>query len=122
MVRILTTGLVDLKILRGNIDDLIEQGAYRPFYMHGSGHWLGLDVHDCGAYKVNQQWRKLENGMVLTVEPGIYISPSLPSIDERWQGLGVRIEDDIQVTVNDHNNLSADLPVKIDDLEAIISG
>ena len=122
IVKILTTGLVELGILHGSADDLIEQEAYKPFYMHQSGHWLGLDVHDCGRYKTNGKWRPLEAGMVLTVEPGLYISRDMHGVDSRWQGIGVRIEDDIHVTPDGHKNLSGDLAVEVDDIEALIRG
>lgn len=122
IVQVLTAGLVDLGILRGDVDNLIERGAYKPFYMHNSGHWLGLDVHDCGSYKIKNQWRLFEPGMVLTVEPGIYISRDLQGVDERWQGIGVRIEDDISVTAKGYHNLSGNLAVQADELEAIIRG
>ena len=122
IVKILTEGLVDLGILRGCVEELIAQGAYRPFYMHQSGHWLGLDVHDVGAYKSSGQWRALAPGMVLTVEPGLYISPQIPDIDSRWQGIGVRIEDDILVTAEGSDNLSGALAVDVDEIEALIRG
>lgn len=122
MVHTLTAGLVDLGILKGSVSQLIEQEAYKPFYMHNSGHWLGMDVHDCGAYKINEKWRALEPGMVLTVEPGLYISEHSKGVDKRWWGIGVRIEDDIYVTGDGHQNLSGELPVEIDDLEALIRG
>lgn len=119
IVRILTEGLVDLGILRGQTDELIAAGAHRPFYMHNSGHWLGLDVHDSGQYKINGQWRLLEPNMVLTVEPGLYISRH-PDVDERWWDIGVRIEDDILVTQNGHSNLTGDLAVKVEEIEALM--
>ena len=122
IVQILTAGLVDLGILHGCVEDLITQGAYRPFYMHQSGHWLGLNVHDVGAYKCAGQWRALAPGMVLTVEPGLYISPQIPGVDPRWQGIGVRIEDDILVTPEGSDNLSGALAVDVDDIEALIRG
>lgn len=122
IVKTLTTGLLELGILQGSVDQLIETNAYKPFYMHNSGHWLGMDVHDCGAYKINGKWRPLEPGMVLTVEPGLYISADTKGVDKRWWGIGVRIEDDIHVTENGHQNLSGELPVDIDDLEALIRG
>lgn len=121
IVRILTDGLVELGLLRGNVDDLIASDAYKPFYMHNSGHWLGLDVHDCGRYKTNGQWRALESGMVLTVEPGLYIHEGL-NVDERWWNIGVRIEDDIYVTHEGHHNLTGALAVNVDDLEALVRG
>ncbi len=122
IVRILTRGLVDLGLLRGDVDALIERSAFAPFYMHNSGHWLGLDVHDCGRYKTNGQWRTLEAGMVLTVEPGLYISAGLDGVDSRWWDIGVRIEDDILVTSAGHENLTAALTVEMDDLEALVRG
>lgn len=122
ILRTLTRGLVDLGLLKGRVDDLIAQGAYKTFYMHNSGHWLGLDVHDSGAYKINKQWRALQPGMVLTVEPGIYIKPNHPNVDERWLGIGVRIEDDILVTKSGYMNLTKELPVEVQELEALIRG
>jgi Xaa-Pro aminopeptidase len=122
MVRILTEGLVELNILQGPVEQLIENEAYKPLYMHSSGHWLGLDVHDVGAYKENGSWRTLKPGMVLTVEPGLYISPELEQIDSRWKGIGVRIEDDIHVTADGYENLTAALPVHVDALEDLVRG
>jgi Xaa-Pro aminopeptidase len=90
--------------------------------MHNSGHWLGLDVHDCGQYKIDGQWRALEPGMVLTVEPGLYIRPGLEHIEKRWLGIGIRIEDDILVTADGHENLTGALAVEMDEIEAIIRG
>lgn len=120
IVSTLVSGLSDLGLLDGKKEALIANEAYKTFYMHNSGHWLGLDVHDCGAYKTNHQWRPLEPGMVLTVEPGIYISAQLAHVDERWRNIGVRIEDDILVTRDGYENLTADLPVEIDDIEALM--
>ena len=122
MVYIMTAGLVELGLLHGSVDSLIDSGAYKPFYMHNSGHWLGLDVHDCGLYKIDGQWRPLAPNMVLTVEPGLYISSNMPGVESRWWGIGVRIEDDIWVTDEGHLNLSGDLAVDIDDIEALIRG
>lgn len=122
IVEILTAGLVELGILHGNVQDLIASQAYKPFYMHSSGHWLGLDVHDAGVYTVNQAWRALEPGMVLTVEPGLYIPEGADGVDARWWGIGVRIEDDIHVTPTGHENLSGALPVSIDALEEVLRG
>lgn len=121
IVKTITAGLVELNILKGDIDELIANKSYANFYMHGSGHWLGLDVHDCGAYKINNFWRELKPGMVITVEPGIYIREGLANIEKRWQGIGIRIEDDILVTTNGHENLTAKLPVEIDAIEALCS-
>jgi len=121
IIKTITSGLVELDILNGNIDELIANKAYANFYMHGSGHWLGLDVHDCGAYKINNNWRELKPGMVITVEPGIYIRRGLKNIETRWQGIGIRIEDDILVTANGYENLTAKLPVDIEAIEALCS-
>jgi Xaa-Pro aminopeptidase len=90
--------------------------------MHNSGHWLGLDVHDCGTYKINDKWRPFEPGMVLTVEPGLYVHPDLENIDDKWRGIGIRIEDDILVTQTGHQNLTAELPVEIEAIEALMRG
>lgn len=122
ILQILTEGLVELGLLQGVVSELIEREAYKPFYMHQSGHWLGLDVHDCGHYKVQGNWRALEPGMVLTVEPGLYISADIPGVDHRWWGIGVRIEDDILVTKDGHANLTGGLAVEIEDLEALVRG
>lgn len=120
ILRILTVGLCELGILQGEIDKLLAAEAYKPFYMHNSGHWLGLDVHDAGVYKVNEEWRPLQAGMVLTVEPGLYISAGMPGVDSRWWNIGVRIEDDILVTKDGHENLTAALPVDIAAIEALM--
>jgi Xaa-Pro aminopeptidase len=120
MVSILTKGLCNLGILEGDVEALIAEGAYKQFYMHNSGHWLGLDVHDSGLYKVNNEWRVLEPGMVLTVEPGLYIEANLPHVDKKWWNIGVRIEDDILVTKTGYHNLTGALPVDISDIEALM--
>ena len=112
-LRVLVEGLVDLGLLLGEVDGLIEQGAYRHLYMHRTGHWLGLDVHDVGAYRLGEQPATLQPGMVLTVEPGLYVSDRLavpegqPEIDDRWKGIGIRIEDDVAVTDSGHEVLTA---------------
>jgi len=115
--RVLTQGMVDLGFLSGDVDGLIESGDYRAFFMHRTGHWLGMDVHDVGDYKVDGHWRELEPGMVLTVEPGLYIPPG-SAVDARWQGIGVRIEDNCLVTREGHDNLTAAAPKTIDAIEA----
>ncbi|KGP62982.1 proline aminopeptidase P II [Legionella norrlandica] len=122
MVRILTTGLCALGILKGDTEELIKNEAYKPFYMHNSGHWLGLDVHDAGRYKINNEWRPLEAGMVLTVEPGLYISAEIEGVEKRWWGIGVRIEDDVLVTKTGYEVLTSALPVDVDDIEALMRG
>lgn len=121
IVKILTQGLIDLGILKGKRDSLIEQQAYMPFYMHRSGHFLGLDVHDSGRYRVNNKWRKLEPGMALTIEPGLYISADIPGVHKRWHNIGVRIEDDVVVTSKGCDILSKDVPKSIDEIEAIMA-
>ncbi|MEB3185049.1 MAG: aminopeptidase P N-terminal domain-containing protein [Cyanobacteriota bacterium] len=112
-VRVLVEGLLELGLLRGEADGIIEQGAYRHLYMHRTGHWLGLDVHDVGAYRLGEHHVELEPGMVLTVEPGLYVSDRLPvpegqpAIEARWKGIGIRIEDDVAVTEHGHEVLTA---------------
>jgi len=120
IVTIITQGLVDLKILKGNVATLIEKEAYLPFYMHKSGHWLGLDVHDVGRYKANGKWRKLQPGMVLTVEPGIYISKNILNVHPRWHNMGIRIEDDVFISPTGADILSKDVPKTIDDIENLM--
>lgn len=121
IVEIITQGLVDLGILKGNVKELIANHAYFPFYMHRSGHWLGLDVHDAGRYRVNDKWRELEPGMVLTVEPGIYIAETIPGVPKRWHNIGVRIEDNVLVTKTGCEVLSARIPKTVADIEALIA-
>lgn len=121
-VRILTQGLIDLGLLKGSADGLIENGDYKRFYMHRTGHWLGMDVHDVGDYKIDGQWRILESGMVLTVEPGLYISEGAKNVDPRWWNIGVRIEDDVHVTSGDPEVLTADAPKSVADIEAVMRG
>lgn len=121
IVAVITEGLIDLGILKGNLDNLIEKQAYAPFYMHRSGHWLGLDVHDAGRYRVNEKWRPLKPGMTLTVEPGIYIAADIPSVHKKWHNIGVRIEDDVLVTKNGCQVLSADIPKTAAEIEAIMA-
>jgi Xaa-Pro aminopeptidase len=99
-VRILVQGLLDLGIMQGKIEEIIETESFRQFYMHGTGHWLGMDVHDVGAYKTNGEWRPYEEGMVVTVEPGLYIAPDDETVDPKWRGIGIRIEDDVVATQN----------------------
>jgi len=98
-VRVLTQGLVDLKLLAGDLDNLIEKGDFRRFYMHRTGHWLGLDVHDAGEYKIGNDWTTLQPGMTVTVEPGLYIRPGA-DIPAELAGIGIRIEDDVRVTAD----------------------
>lgn len=120
-VRKLTEGLVELGLLTGPVDKAIEEESYKEFYMHRTGHWLGMDVHDVGDYKIDGQWRLLEPGMVLTVEPGIYISPDNLNVDAKWRGIGVRIEDDVLVTKTGFENLTAAVPKAINDIERLMA-
>lgn len=120
-IKIITEELVALGLLEGDPATLIEEKAYMSFYMHRIGHWIGLDVHDVGNYKIDGHWRSLEHGMVLTVEPGIYIAPDNTDVDERWRGIGVRIEDDILVTEDSHEVLSHAAPKTIAEIEAIMA-
>ncbi|MCL1474066.1 aminopeptidase P N-terminal domain-containing protein [Argonema antarcticum] len=116
-VRVLVEGMLDLGILQGNIDELIKEEKYKPYYMHRTGHWLGLDVHDAGMYKQGEEtWQILQPGQILTVEPGIYIAPNVkpaegqPEVDNRWRGIGIRIEDNVLVTESGHEVLTAGVP------------
>jgi len=120
-IAVITEGLRDLGILNGEINELIEQQAYKDFYMHSSGHWLGMDVHDVGDYKIDNQWRIYEPGMVVTVEPGIYISPDNTAVAEKWRGLAVRIEDDIAVTKTGCEDLTAAVPKRRVDIESLMA-
>lgn len=118
-VEFITQGLVDLGLLKGNLQDLIQQKHYQRFYMHGCSHWLGLDVHDVGNYKIEKKWRGLEPDMVFTVEPGIYIRPAA-DIDEKWWNIGIRIEDDVRVTSEACEVLSSQTPKALADIENIM--
>ncbi len=117
-VRTITEGLIELGLLSGNLDSLIEEKKYEAFYMHRTSHWLGMDVHDVGHYYRGGKQRSLEAGFVLTVEPGIYIATDSEAVDERWRGIGVRIEDDVVVTDSSSEVLTAGIPKEIDELEA----
>lgn len=115
--RAITEGLLALGILTGSLADNLEQASYKRFFIHGLGHWLGLDVHDVGTYEVNGSKRVLEPNMVLTIEPGIYIPRGLSDVDARWQGIGIRIEDDILITADGYDNLTAAVPKTIAEIE-----
>lgn len=119
-LRALVEGLVDLKVLRGSVDSLIERDAYRHVYMHSTSHWLGLDVHDAGRYREGKKSVPLRPGMVLTVEPGLYFAPGTKGVPKRLQGIGIRIEDDVLVTKDGYRNLSGKIPSRPDDLEALV--
>ena len=121
-VRVLVEGLVQHGLLSGDVDELIEKQEYRQFYMHKTGHWLGMDVHDVGEYRIGGEWRILEEGMVMTVEPGLYISPDDETVDAKWRGIGIRIEDDVVVTKSGCKVLTAAVVKEIDDIEALMAG
>jgi Xaa-Pro aminopeptidase len=116
-VRVLAQGLIDLGLCKGSLDSVIETEDYKRFYMHRAGHWLGLDVHDAGEYKSAGEWRTLAPGMVLTVEPGLYIRPADEVPREFWN-IGVRIEDDVLVSAEGNEVLTADVPKLPEDVEA----
>ena len=115
-VRVITEGLVANGLLKGDVETLIAENKYFPFYMHKTGHWLGLDVHDVGDYKINEEWRVLEPGMALTIEPGIYVSPS-EDVDKKWWNIGIRIEDDVLITKKGNEVITGALIKEIDDIE-----
>ena len=115
--QVLTEGLLRLGLLHGELNQLIKEEAVKRFFMHGTGHWLGLDVHDVGRYKIDGEWRNFEPGMVVTVEPGLYISPDSEGIDSKWWGIGIRIEDDVLVTQDGHEVLTEGLPRTPEEIE-----
>ena len=119
-IRVITRGLVELGLLKGQTAALIKKKAYEKFYMHKTGHWLGMDVHDVGDYKIDGEWRILEPGMVLTVEPGLYIPRGIKGVHKKWQGIGIRIEDDVLVTKEGHDVLSKDVPKTPHEIEALM--
>ena len=117
-VRRITEGLVDVGLLSGGVDSLIEEKKYQAFYMHRTSHWLGMDVHDVGRYYVDGVHRPLEAGFVLTIEPGVYVAPDAEDVDERWRGIGIRIEDDVAVTGTGRDVLTEGIPKEIEDVES----
>ena len=118
-VQIITKGLRKIGLLEGTVPRLIKDQAYREFFMHRTGHWIGMDVHDVGDYKVGDEWRVLEPGMVMTVEPGLYIADSR-KVPKRWRNIGVRIEDDVAVSSNGPDVLTKGLVKEPDDIEALM--
>jgi Xaa-Pro aminopeptidase len=117
--RVLVQGLIDFKLCKGSVDQVLQNESYKQFYMHRTGHWLGLDVHDAGDYMQKGKWRKLKPGMVLTVEPGLYIRPA-PNVPRAFWNIGVRIEDDVLVTSRGREILSADCPKRVKDVEEAV--
>ncbi|MFT6916251.1 MAG: Xaa-Pro aminopeptidase [Motiliproteus sp.] len=120
-LQVLVAGLVELGLLEGEVEALIVSEAYKPFYMHRTSHWLGLDVHDVGDYRRDGESRLLEAGMVLTIEPGLYVAPDNAQVDARWRGMGIRIEDDLLVTEQGYEVLSVDAPKQIAEIEALMA-
>ncbi len=120
-VRILTQGLIDMGILQGDLEQLIEDQSYKTFYMHKTGHWIGLDVHDVGDYNIDKEPRILEPGMVLTVEPGLYFAPKTKGLNKKWWGIGVRIEDDVLVTPKGHEVLSKSAVKEVAAIEKLMA-
>jgi len=120
-VKVITRGLVKLGLLKGRTPTLIKKQAYQKFYMHRTGHWLGMDVHDVGDYKVGDEWRVLEPGMVLTIEPGLYIPAGSKGVARKWWNIGVRIEDDVLVTRDGYDVLSKNVPKDADEIEALMA-
>lgn len=119
---VLTEGLVKLGVLQGELEELFEAEAFAPYCIHKTGHWLGLDVHDVGDYQVNGAWRVFEEGMVTTIEPGIYFSEDLPGVPNRYRGIGIRIEDDVLVTRAGNEVLTAGVPKDVVGIEALMAG
>lgn len=121
-VRVITEGLVKIGLLEGDVNELIKSEAYKEFYMHRAGHWLGMDVHDVGDYKVGGEWRVLEPGMVMTVEPGIYVAPDNERVAKKWRGIGIRIEDDVVITKDGNEILTSGVPKTVAEIEALMAG
>ena len=120
-VKVITQGLIKLGLLQGKLSQCIKSESYKEFYMHRVGHWIGMDVHDVGNYKIDGTWRVLEAGMVTTIEPGIYIAPDNTDVPEQWRGIGVRIEDDVLVTESGYRILSTGVPKTVLEIEAFMS-
>jgi Xaa-Pro aminopeptidase len=120
-VEVLAEGLLLLGLLKGSLKSALQSGAYRRFYMHKTGHWIGLDVHDVGEYKVAGEYRELEPGMVFTIEPGLYIPPGSKGVPAKYQGIGIRIEDDVAITKTGHEVLTDAVPKDADAVEAVLA-
>jgi Xaa-Pro aminopeptidase len=119
-LKILAQGFIDLKLCHGTVDGVLESGSYKKYYMHRTGHWLGMDVHDVGDYKIDGQWRNLQAGMVLTVEPGCYIRPGDDVPMHLWN-IGIRIEDDLLITETGYEVLTDAAPKTVAAIEALMS-
>jgi len=121
-VRVLVDGMRHLGLLKEPVEEILQKGLFHRFYMHRTSHWLGMDVHDVGLYRLNGQSRTLEPGMVLTAEPGIYIAPDNEAAPEEFRGIGIRIEDDVMVTAEGHEVLTASVPKSVAEIEALTIG
>ena len=119
-LQVLAQGMKDLGLLEGDVNEIIESESYKRFFMHRTGHWIGLDVHDVGDYKIHDEWRVLEAGMALTVEPGIYVAPDDDTVAAKWRGIGIRIEDDVVVTRKGHDVLTCDVPKDVADIQKLM--
>jgi Xaa-Pro aminopeptidase len=120
-VRVICAGLIKLGLLKGGLEKNIREQTYKRFYMHKTGHWLGLDVHDVGDYRVDGEDRELEPGMVVTVEPGIYIAADAKGVAAKWRGIGIHIEDDVVVTKGDPEVITTAVPNDPDEIEALMT-
>lgn len=120
-VKTIAQGLIDVGLLKGSLEEVLETQTYTQFYMHRTGHWIGMDVHDVGDYQIEERWRELEPGMVFTIEPGVYVAPA-ENVDERWHNIGIRIEDDVLITKDGNENLTKDVVKEIADVEAVMAG
>ncbi len=120
-VKVITKGLVKLGLLQGRVTQLIKEEKHKQYYMHRTGHWLGMDVHDVGSYKIEGEWRVFEPGMVLTIEPGLYIPANSEGVDPQWWNIGIRIEDDVLVTRTGCEILSAGAPKEVDEIESLMA-
>jgi Xaa-Pro aminopeptidase len=120
-VQVATEGMIDLGVLKGSLEEALEEEHFKDYYVHNTGHWLGMDVHDVGEYEIDGHSRVLEPGMVLTVEPGIYIPASATAVDEIWRGMGIRIEDNVVVTRDEADVLTSDICKTIDDIEELMA-
>ncbi len=121
-IKVVTKGLVELGLLKGPASKRLRDKDYEKFYVHRTGHWLGMDVHDVGDYKIDGEWRLLEPGMALTVEPGLYIPKGMRGVARRWNNIGIRIEDDVVVTKEGHDILTKDAPKDVEEIEALMNG
>lgn len=118
----LAQGLIDLGILTASFEEVMKKELYKAYSVHKTGHWLGMDVHDVGSYHIDGDWKKLEQNMVFTIEPGLYFPSNCQSVEPRWRGMGIRIEDDILVTSTGHENLSAGAPRTVAEIEVFMAG